>query len=344
MGADGRLIRACMFGASRGGCVRSFGPGRMPQNPACRMDTPRPETAVPKPRETIDLVMADGAVIRLRRHGNRDGPRLALSHGNGLAMDGYVPFWKPLLERYDIILFDMRNHGRNPLRGPAGHTWPNFARDMEAVWQGIRDHLGDRPVAGIFHSPAAVASLLHGFARGVRWSPLVLFDPPVYPRHDHPLAAAEAEHMREMAARARRRPERYPRPGLLATQLARRPEFRRWVPGAHELMARATLRRDPVAGDWVLCCPRELEARVFETNTDATVWPRLKEPPMPVKFVCGDPALPGQTPALIGQAMAAELPIAYSAVPGTTHFLQIEKPDVCIAEMEAFLKRHAMQA
>ena len=51
---------------------------------------------VPEPRLAFDLTMADGAVIRVRRHGNPDGPRLVLSHGNGFAIDGYLPFWSEL--------------------------------------------------------------------------------------------------------------------------------------------------------------------------------------------------------------------------------------------------------
>ena len=45
-------------------------------------------------------------------------------------------------------------------------------------------------------------------------------------------------------------------------------------------MARATLRHDAVDGDWVLACPRELEAHVFDENRDpvamAEAWPCAK--------------------------------------------------------------------
>ena len=59
---------------------------------------------------------------------------------------------------------------------------------------------------------------------------------------------------------------------------------------------------------------------------------------MPVKLVCGDPNLDEvMPPALIGQAMAAELKLPYEAILGTTHFLQIERPDECIRAVESFL-------
>ena len=37
--------------------------------------------------------MGDGATIRVRMHGNPDGPRIILGNGNGFAADGYFPFW-----------------------------------------------------------------------------------------------------------------------------------------------------------------------------------------------------------------------------------------------------------
>ena len=47
---------------------------------------------VPVPRETFDVALEDGASIRVRRHGNRDGVRVTVTHGNGFASDAYLPF------------------------------------------------------------------------------------------------------------------------------------------------------------------------------------------------------------------------------------------------------------
>jgi pimeloyl-ACP methyl ester carboxylesterase len=295
--------------------------------------------ALPAPHAVHDLTMADGAVIRLRRHGNPDGPRLALSHGNGLAIDAYLPFWSLLAPRYDLVLFDMRNHGRNPLHGAEGHDWPHFARDIGEIRAGIAGAFGAKPTAGVFHSLSAIAATVALIERGISWDALVLVDPPFAPRRGHPAEPAHAAYMADMAARARRRPERYRDPRLFAFQLMGSREFRLWVPGAHALFAEATLRPDPAAGDWVLACPRELEARGFETNIDPTLWPRLAGCAAPLKLVGADPGLPGArpTPAVV-RDMAAELGLAYEAVPETSHFLQIERPGACVAAVERFLR------
>lgn len=63
---------------------------------------------VPPPHSTFDAVMDDGAVIHLRRHGNLSAPRVILSHGNGLAINGYLPYWSLLLADFEVVVFDMR--------------------------------------------------------------------------------------------------------------------------------------------------------------------------------------------------------------------------------------------
>ncbi len=305
-----------------------------------------PELVPPPPDAIVDMTMADGAIVRLRRHGNAGGPRLVLSHGNGLAMQAYFPFWRLLLARHDVILFDQRNHGENPLHGPEGHTWPNFAGDNRAVFQGIQHHFGAKRAAGLFHSLSSIAAVATTLADGPAWDPLVLIDPPMFPRPGHPLENVELVHMREMAAIARRRPERYADPAILAAQLAAREVFSRWVPGAHLLLARATLRRDPARGDWVLRCPRDMEASVFENNIDPTLWSRMGRCPVPVLLVGADPALayPQQTPARLTAALAAERSLPYAMVPDTTHFLAIERPEQVWAPIERFLSGHGLGA
>src|SRR5271154_465101 len=218
---------------------------------------------VPAPNRTFSVTMDDGAVIYVRQHGKSDGPRLVISHGNGLAIDGYLPFWGPLCDRYEVVLFDFRNHGRNPPHGASGHNVPNFARDMDRLWQSVQENLGRKRTVGVFHSLSAITAIHHTLAMGPRWDALVLFDPPIFPRDGHPLQPLLEADKDALSARARRRTERYDDPRLFTRQLASLPAFSNWVPEAYELMARATLRFDDAAKGWILACPRELEAHIF---------------------------------------------------------------------------------
>ena len=276
-------------------------------------------------------VMSDGAVIRLRRHGNHDGPRLMMSHGNGLAIQAYIPFWRLFLDAFDVILFDMRNHGENPPHDATAHNWERFIQDFGEILDSVDGQFGVKPVSGVFHSLSAVTAVLHADRYPDRWRSLVLFDPPIYPRNGHPLQQVEDEHMDEMARRALRRPMHYESPSRLAEQSRKRPEFKNWVPGAADQLAEATLRQDVDSGSWELSCRRELEAHIYRTNKDLSVWSALCRPlGIPISIIGADPELENQLPpAIISRALAEEASLPYASIKGTTHFLQIEEPLQC---------------
>lgn len=299
------------------------------------------QITIPDAAEEHWLTLPDGARVLLRRLGMPDGPRLALSHGNGLACDLYAPFWLPLLDRFDVLLFDLRCHGRNPLGGegdgiPAAPV-TTIAADFEHIWQGIGAAFGEKPVTGVFHSAAGISALLHTMAEGVRWERLFLVDPPIYPRDGHALQAVKAPHNRRIAELARRRPDRFDDLDTYIRMLRTRPQFRRWVAGMPALFAAATFRLDD-AGGYVLRCPKELEARYYEQNTRTDIWPALKDIPAPLFFLGGDPDSDWPSPvSKVVAAIAAEMDIPYRMIPDTTHFLQIERPDACREVLETWL-------
>ena len=292
---------------------------------------------IPAPLRLIELAMDDGAIIRVRQHGNPAGPRLALSHGNGLAIDGYLPFWGRLQDRYELILFDFRNHGQNPLHNFSHHNWPQFIQDLERIFGCVQQNFGAKRTAGIFHSLSAVTAVMQTQRIATRWDPLVLFDPPFYPPDGHPIREFQRGNEDDIAARAERRMPQYEDPMDLARQFQRR--FPRWLPEAYELMARATLRRDCSSNRWVLACPREYEAHIFRSNRETTTWQRLRQMAVPIKLICADPK-DGGPPALIGRALAEEAAVEYEAIAETSHFLQIERPRECVRAMEDFLAKH----
>src|SRR5262249_43193373 len=60
---------------------------------------------VPVPVARFDIAMEDGPKVYVRRHGNPNGTRLLMSHGNGFAIDAYLPFWQRFLADYDVVIF-----------------------------------------------------------------------------------------------------------------------------------------------------------------------------------------------------------------------------------------------
>ena len=296
---------------------------------------------VPQPTDAVELRMEDGAIIRIRRHGNPSGPRLVLSHGNGLAIDGYALFWTLFCERYEVIVFDLRNHGQNPYHGPTGHNWPTFVKDARAIWEGIAANWGEKPAAGVFHSLSGIVAIGQALESGEPWDLLALFDPPLTPPVGHPLREPFLAQQRELAQRTSRRKERFSEPMEFARRLQQNPAFQRWAPQAYAAVANATLRRDTAGSGYILCCPRELEARIYATSDEVTFWKQVRRLEHPVKLICGDPANAAlNVVSQVDRALADEFGLAFKAIPGATHFLQFEQPALCACAVEEFLRQH----
>ena len=164
---------------------------------------------LPAPSMSFDVALEDGAKIRMRRHGNPDGVRLLLTHGNGFAADAYYPYWQHLLQKFDLLVFDFRNHGQNVPVVPSHHTYEQLTRDLERVVQEVKSRLGARPTAGLFHSMSGRTAMKHAIEIGWRWDALVLFDPPNVPPPGHPAYAAMAAFEKKLTEWARQRRRRF---------------------------------------------------------------------------------------------------------------------------------------
>ena len=295
---------------------------------------------LPAPTMSFDVALDDGAEIRVRRHGRADGVRLMLAHGNGFAADAYFPYWQHLLADFDVLVFDFRNHGRNVPAVPPHHTYEQFVRDLDRVIDAANSRLGEKPTAGLFHSMSGRTAMKHAIEAGWRWDALVLFDPPNVPPPGHSAYAAMAAFEKRLTAWARQRRRYFASIDELTGEYRQSRATARWVPGAHELMARSVLRRSPDRAGYELVCDPENEATVYAQAMTLNLWPSAKEFGGPVKLVGCDPNIQGAAatgPA--NQALATEGGYDYSFVAGSGHLLQIEKPQECVRLTLEFLTR-----
>ena len=294
---------------------------------------------IPSPVQAYDLVMDDGAIIRLRRHGHADGPRIVLSHGNGCAIDGYFPYWRLLMADFDVVVFDFRNCGVNPAK-EGTHGYDRFLADLAAVYDGIDAHFGRKQQIGAFHSMSARANLKFALDGNRRLDGLIVFDPPMVPPTDHPLHHMMHTEERVLWRWAEGRPDTFDDPRELAELFAMSRMLSKWVDGAYETMARAILRQDEANGRWTLACSRKREAEVYRENAELNIWPRADEFPMPILAIASDPEC--DIPSAPGHACRAlrdERGWAYECVAGTGHFLQIQEPEVCARLTREFADR-----
>ena len=292
---------------------------------------------VPEPLATAEAHMADGSRIVLRRHGNSSGPRLVISHCNGFAADAYYPFWSLLTDRFDVVLFDLRNHGWNPVGRSEDHHVGTFVEDHATIARAIDRHFGDEPKIGVFHSVSAQSALIHA-SRESAYSALVLFDPVVCPPGCRPEDVAKVEAvLRRLGEAALRRRERFASREEFVDRVLRAPAFQLLCPGAPELIARTTLRQASNGDGYELRCPMEYEATISLEGPRWAGAADLSVISCPAKIVGSDPTVPFSfLPTVdLGEILALD----YDFVPDTTHLLQLERPAACVAAMMPFVER-----
>ena len=284
---------------------------------------------VPPPLAMVDAVASDGAVLRLRRHGNpQAATRLFLSHGNGFAIDGYIEFWRHFLADFDVVAFDMRNHGRNPLAVPPNHDYPHMMADIGAVARTARAEFGEKPTVGLFHSMSAQSSLLQVLRGGSEFAALILFDPPNVPPGDGPARLAMLGYLRMLTMWAGARRDSFADPAELAEEFAASRTGQAWTPATPGTVAQALLRRD--GETWRLSCPRDLEASMYRQGMTLDLWPRRDQVPVPVTLVGADPAREhAAATGLSNRQLAQEGGFDYRTLPGTSHLMQLEQPGAC---------------
>ena len=292
--------------------------------------------SVPEPSEVVEAVMVDGAVIVLRRHGNPDGFRVVISHANGFAADAYYPFWSLLEDRFDIVLYDFRNHGWNPVSSLVAHSIPTFVEDNKRIAKVIEAEFGPKPRIGIFHSLSGQTAAIEASTESTAYAALVLFDPLICPRGcDEGHKERLAKTMDVMAAAARRRRTEFDSQESFAERLRGTPAFKRLRSGVPDLIASATLRQTTAGSGFELRCPREYEAKICEQGFPYASSVEVNTLSCPVKVIGSDPVAPHSFLPTV--AMNEILELNYDFIPETTHFLQLEEPEECVASMLDFI-------
>ena len=295
--------------------------------------TTEPVWVLPEPLSTCDVLMDDGASITLRQHGNPSGPRLVLSHGNGLAADLYYPFWSLLTGDFELIIYDLRNHGWNAVGSLSHHTLPTFVQDHDRILEAIDEHYGSKPKVGVFHSVAALATLLSP-KKGSDFVARVLFDPPVCkPGRGYAEFEQAANRLSTMA---RRRTAWFKTREELSSVLTFLPPYQYVAPGVADLFTRTTLRESATGTGYELRCPREYEAQILEYASTFAVLVDFDSALCPTKVIGADPTLSySYLPSL---DLSDVTTVGYDFLPDATHFLQLEKPEECVQLMREFLE------
>jgi pimeloyl-ACP methyl ester carboxylesterase len=298
---------------------------------------------VPAPAARLEIAMEDGPKVRLRRYGNPQGTRLLVGHGNGFAVDAYLPFWERFCADYDVVLVDFRNHGQSDRSAVERHVYAQLARDLDRMADGVEAEWGKRTTVAVMHSFSSRTAMKHAIEIGWRWAGLVLYDPPNVPPTTHPIYPAMEEFENRLVKYAGGRRRTFNTVDELEKELKESRATARWVDGMHALMARSILRKDDGADTWSLVCAPEIETSIYAEALKLNLWPKATDYGGPVKLVGCDPEMKG-APAtgMANRALGLEGAYDYEAVPNTGHLQQIERPDACAEILTRFLEKHRL--
>ncbi len=268
------------------------------------------------------IALEDGAVHMIEWSG-ASAPIL-FTHANGFNAFTYAPVLGPLAGRAHVMAADLRGHGRTTLPAdPSAHvSWTIYRDDLIR----LLDAMGQGPYILAGHSMGGASSLLVAAARPDLARAVVLFDPvlvdfpPGLDRDQLPLVVG-----------ARKRRAAFPDIESARRAYAGRGAFKTWPPESLDAYLRGGLVRD--GSEWRLACAPEWEARNFSLGPPE-LRPAIDALSCPLTIFHADEG--STTSAPLRAYIRARHPAArVERVPGTTHFLPMERPDLVRAALLA---------
>jgi pimeloyl-ACP methyl ester carboxylesterase len=262
--------------------------------------------------------------------GPQDRPvDIVFSHANGFNGRTYRTILAPLATRARVLALDLRGHGASTLptviEGRQG--WIEFRDDLLALLAATCM----APVVLAGHSMGGTTSLLAAAAESQRVRALALFDPVFFP-----VEAQNGEAVAEspLVAGALRRRATFPSKQAAFEAYLGRGGFKTWSEAQLADYVAAGFRETPT-GEVTLTCEPEWEASSFRTH-NYDPWGALRESRCPVRALRAAEAstfrLEGHEDELSDGGR-----IVVETIPGTTHFLPMERPDLVRRTLETCL-------
>lgn len=273
-----------------------------------------------EPRARRVELPSRGGSMAVLDFGPADRPvDVVFSHANGFNARTYRTILGPLAEGLRIIALDLRGHGDTALptviEGRDG--WGEFRDDLLALLAAETDG----PVVLAGHSMGGTSSLLATAAAPDRVKALALFDPVIF----DPSPVPRDMSSNPLADGAERRRATFASKAAAVEGYTGRGAFRTWSPEQLADYVEAGFRDDG-AGAVTLTCTPAWEASNFRThNYDA--WAAFDATRCPVRILRAET---GSTARLDDglDRLAATGRITVDLIPGTSHFLPMERPEL----------------
>lgn len=267
-------------------------------------------------------------VIRGRRLDGA-GPRIHFLSGNGFCGGVYWPLLREFAETHALFMHDIEGHGDSdapPRFSGINGVTGRIVSVMEE--QGLRG----QPLIGMGHSFGGALTLKLAADHPGLFKALVLLDPILIPPLGFAairLASRLGRH--PFAAGARKRRDRWPSRAAAVERLKGRGIYKGWTDECFDHFAEYALRED--GSEWTLCCPRELEAQIFEHPVYP--WKLLRQVDIPVLYLYGAQSYEF-FPASARKAARMNPNVTVQTLPGGHCFME-EDPAAAAAAVRAYL-------
>ncbi|KRB40478.1 alpha/beta fold hydrolase [Phenylobacterium sp. Root700] len=253
-------------------------------------------------------------------------------HANGFNARTYRSILAPLAEDFRILAVDQRGHGRSTLPADtAGRTsWDGLRDDLLALLTTL--DLRDVVLSG--HSMGGTACVLAQAEAPERVRSLVLFDPVVVPSPSDHGIDPEAFTNSPLVQGALRRRAVFDSEAAVIGAYTGRGAFKTWTA---EMLADyvADGFRERPDGQVELSCAPEWEASNFSSHAHDT-WGAFERAQVPIRILKAEIASTCREDPRFDALVAAGR-IEAETIPGTSHFLPMERPDLVQAELRKAL-------
>ena len=263
-----------------------------------------------------------------------EGPRLHFAHATGFNAQTYRGLLTPLQGQFHVTAADMRGHGFTKLPAVPGPLadWSTFGRDLAAVL----DCLDKGPAVLAGHSMGAITSLMVAAHFPARVRALVLVEPVLVPRFSRlkmrlaRLLGRPVPRDSNLAELAAKRRATFASFDVASTAYRGRGAFKTWPDETLDDYLRGGLIATGNGAEMRLACDPAWESSVF-----------LHAPPgaarlahhvrCPLTLIYADEGTAhDQEVEIVARAHGAARLVK---VPGATHFLPMERPDIVREEI-----------
>ncbi|MGH8928014.1 MAG: alpha/beta fold hydrolase [Acidimicrobiia bacterium] len=243
---------------------------------------------------------------------------IALAHATGFCGAVWRPVVDVLSPRYATIAWDFPCHGSAPKLSPPIDWW-RFGE-----W--VRNQIADvgRPMIGVGHSMGGAALVMAEIISPGTFAALVLVEPmlfpPPYRRWMNPLAEAILKRRRTFDSRSSAR-----------KNFASKPPFDTRHPAALDGYIEGGLIDSE--GGCALACSPEDESDIYQGATAHGAWEKAGEVATPTLVLAGESS--DTHPIERVRAITDQLGKAgWEVIPGASHFLPMERPDLVARRIE----------